>query len=283
VYTLYGDHTFAAHLRQRGMDAEHLHPVAALPHAAAALPATRREDAVAVYVPACINRIFGTSRAGDDGPGLAAAIVALADRAGRPVWIPDDVAGTCCATPWSSKGHARGHELMGARMADALWRWSDAGRLPVVIDATSCAHGITAELDDERLARVTVLDPLAWAEQELLGRLTVTRRVGRVAVHPTCSARHLGTDGALTRIAAVCADEVVVPPSAACCGMAGDRGLLHPELIEAATREEAAEVVAAGCDAHVSANRTCEIAMEHATGRMYESVLQVLERATRPS
>jgi hypothetical protein len=27
VYTLYGDHTFAAHLRQQGIDAEHLHPL----------------------------------------------------------------------------------------------------------------------------------------------------------------------------------------------------------------------------------------------------------------
>jgi hypothetical protein len=43
VYTLYGDHTFAAHLRQRGMDAEHLHPLAVLPQTAAARkPSSKR-------------------------------------------------------------------------------------------------------------------------------------------------------------------------------------------------------------------------------------------------
>ena len=43
---------------------------------------------------------------------------------GCRVWIPDDVAGHCCATPWSSKGYRRGHDHMAARTAAALWRWS---------------------------------------------------------------------------------------------------------------------------------------------------------------
>lgn len=73
-----------------------------------------------------------------------------------------------------------------------------------------------------------------------------------------------------------------VPPSAECCGFAGDRGLLHPELTASATRDEAAEVTAAAFDPHLPANRTCEIGLEQATGRPYESVVQALERATRP-
>jgi D-lactate dehydrogenase len=64
--------------------------------------------------------------------------------------------------------------------------------------------------------------------------------------------------------------------------MAGDRGLLHPELTAAATAAEAAEVTARPFDAHVSANRTCELALEQATARPYESIVCLLERATRP-
>ena len=45
---------------------------------------------------------------------------------------------------------------------------------------------------------------------------------------------------------------------------------------------EPAEVAAAPFDAYVSANRTCEIGLEQATGRPYESAIQLLERATRP-
>jgi D-lactate dehydrogenase len=74
---------------------------------------------------------------------------------------------------------------------------------------------------------------------------------------------------------------VVVPPSATCCGFAGDRGMLHPELTAAATRDEAAEVTTREFDLHLSSNRTCEIGMQRATGRMYESIVFPLEELTR--
>ena len=35
-------------------------------------------------------------------------------------------------------------------------------------------------------------------------------------------------------------------------------------------------------DAYLSSNRTCEIGMSRATGRDYESVINALDRATRP-
>jgi D-lactate dehydrogenase len=102
-----------------------------------------------------------------------------------------------------------------------------------------------------------------------------------VAVHPTCSGRHLGLDRRLRALAGELADDPQVPPSAACCGFAGDRGFLHPELTAAATVEEAAEVRAGEFAAFVSSNRTCEIAMERATGRPYVHVIQLLEELTR--
>ena len=89
------------------------------------LPFTVREGAAAVYMPACINRIFGNDRDRAIHPTVPEALVALSARAGLPLWIPDDVAGHCCGTPWSSKGYRRGHELMAARTRDALRRWSD--------------------------------------------------------------------------------------------------------------------------------------------------------------
>ena len=74
-----------------------------------------------------------------------------------------------------------------------------------------------------------------------------------------------------------------MPPDAGCCGFAGDRGMLHPELTAAATRPEALDVAALGApdDVYVSTNRTCEVDMTRATGRVYRHVLELLEEATR--
>ncbi|MFJ9075246.1 FAD-binding and (Fe-S)-binding domain-containing protein [Streptomyces sp. NPDC102278] len=256
--------------------------------AARALPDTRRAGAVAVYYPACVNRIFGGPD-GEPGPSLPEAVVALSERAGRPVWIPRDVTGTCCATIWHSKGYDAGNRVMANRMVESAWRWTAGGRLPLVVDASSCTLGIAHEVvphltDDNRAlhAELRVLDSVVWAAEELLPRLAVRRTIGSAVLHPTCSMEHLGDTAQLRAVAEACAEEVVVPDDAGCCAFAGDRGMLHPELTASATAREAAEVTARAFDAHLSANRMCEVGMDQATGRSYHSALLELERATRP-
>lgn len=257
--------------------------------AARTLPETSRSAAVTVYYPACVNRIFGGPE-GHGGPSLPEAVVAVSRRAGMPVWIPEDVAGTCCATIWHSKGYERGNTVMANRIVEAAWGWTAGGRLPLVVDASSCTLGIAHEVvpylteENRRLHReLTIVDSIVWAAEELLPRLTVERRVGSAVLHPTCSMRHLGDEEQLRTVAEACATEVVVPDDAGCCAFAGDRGMLHKELTESATAKEAAEVTSRRYDVHLSANRMCEVGMDHATdGRGYYSALIELEWATRP-
>jgi D-lactate dehydrogenase len=264
-----------------------------MPQAAGRPPVTARMGAAAVYVPSCVNRMFGPSRGlnGDGSPlSVVDAMVVVSARAGLPVWIPPDVAGHCCAVPWGSKGYGDGHAWMANRMVASLWRWTDGSELPVVIDASSCTHGIANEsgdaLTEENQARhgkLEIVDAADWARERLLPKLRIPSKAASVAVHPTCAGRHLGIDRRLRKLAAELADEVYVPPSAACCGFAGDRGFLHPELTASATQEEATEIRAREFDAHVSTNRTCEIGMERATGRPYVHAIQLLEERTRPA
>jgi D-lactate dehydrogenase len=253
------------------------------------LPSTAREGAAAVYFPACINRIFGRDPGQHRHPSLPQSLVEVSARAGQPLWIPGDVAGKCCSTPWSSKGYNRGHRWMAATTCDALWEWSGHGTLPVVIDAASCTNGLLDDvknyLDEEhraRLEQITLLDSIAWCDS-LLPALTITRRIQRAALHPTCSTTHLGLTRTLERLASRLADEVLVPVGTTCCGTAGDRGLLHPELVTSATREEKAGLDRVPAQAYLSANRTCEMGLRQATGRPYESFVFLLEELTRPT
>ena len=257
--------------------------------AAKRLPATDRSTAAAVYYPACVNRIFGDPD-GHEGPSLPEAMVIVSARAGRPVWIPEDVTGTCCATIWHSKGYDSGNALMANRIVEAAWRWTDGGDLPLVVDASSCTLGIAHEVvpyltpaNAKLHAGLTVVDSLVWAADELLPRLEVEHRVDSAVLHPTCSMQHLGDEEHLRKVAEACAEEVVTPLDAGCCAFAGDRGMLHKELTLSATAKEAAEVRSRSYDAYLSANRTCEIGMDFATGGPgYRSVVLELERATRP-
>jgi D-lactate dehydrogenase len=250
-------------------------------------PATTHEGACAVYFPACVNRIFGNPREGSAGPSVQEALVAVSARAGRPVWIPDDVAGHCCATPWSSKGYHRGQELMARRIAAAILRWTREGELPLVVDATSCSHGLLSEVDTqleddmrERFKQVRVIDSIAWVHDSLLPALHVARKADSVAVHPPCAAIHLGLEGKLHSIAEVLADQVILPAETTCCGTAGDRGLLHPELPASALRGAAEELDGRALSACLCSNRTCEMGLQQVTGRNWSSFVLLLERLT---
>jgi len=253
------------------------------------LPQTSRQGAAAVYFPACINRIFGRAQGMARRPSLPEALVALSARAGQPLWIPANVRGLCCSTPWSSKGYRLGHEWMATAIADAMWDWSNGGALPVVIDAVSCTHGllddVRTHIDRERQKRfdkIELVDAIVWVHR-LLPSLPIKGKLASAAVHPTCSMIHLGLEEKFIEIARAVADDVIVPIGTTCCGTAGDRGLLHPELVVSATREEKAYLDAHPADVYLSANRTCEMGLQQATGKPYESFVFTLEELTRPN
>jgi len=268
---------------------------AGLPGAApGSLPATSQDGAAAVYVPSCTNRIFGRAASGGGAqPSLATALVEVSARAGQPVWVPEDVPGTCCGLPWSSKGFGAAHRHKANEIVERLWGWTGEGRLPVVIDAASCTQAVTglggaapdesvlSEPNAEHLGQLRVLDSVAWAHDHLLPRLEISRTVGTATLHPTCATRHLGLSLRLRALASALADDVYVAPSATCCGFAGDRGFSHPELAAAATHDQAAELAGRDFDAHLSSNRTCEIGLSRATGAPYESFVFLLEELTR--
>ncbi|GGG67898.1 FAD-binding and (Fe-S)-binding domain-containing protein [Corynebacterium pelargi] len=260
-----------------------------LPLPAQALPHTTAEGATAVYFPACINRMFGNSaEANPEHLPLPRAVVELGRRAGAPVWIPEDVAGDCCGTPWSSKGYKEGFEYQARTLALDLLRWSDEGRLPVIVDAASCTHGMITQMQDvlepslrKRLAAVEILDVVEWLHRTVIEHLPIVEDFGRIAVHPTCSVQHMQQSEMLLAVANRCG-QAVVPEGAGCCGSAGDRVMLHPELSKSATQAEAEALEAGNFDAFVASNRTCEMGLEMVCGQVFEHVAVLLERASRP-
>ena len=250
-------------------------------------PRTDKAGAQAVYFPSCISRVMGHLAGEPDGTSLMEAFVTVANRAGVPVWIPANVEGTCCGVPFSSKGYEDGFDVAVNLAIARFWEWSDQGRLPVVIDTSPCTYGLTTcrpyltRENQERFDRLRILDSTAFVHDQILPRLTIKRKVGSVALHPVCSVVKMNLSPKLEGIARACSQQVTVPLLAGCCGFAGDRGFLFPELTASATRREATEVIAGRHDGCFSSSRTCEIGMTRATGQIYRSYLYLLEHATR--
>jgi len=218
---------------------------------------------------------------------LMEAFLELARRAQVPLHIPSDISGNCCGVPFSSKGYAAAHKLAVNRIIERFWEWSDRGRLPIVTDTSPCVYGLMTarpELTPEnrqRFDRLRILDSIAFVHETLLPKLVITGKAEAVAMHPVCSVVKMNLAAKLEAIARACSERVVIPDDAGCCGFAGDRGFLVPELTAAATRPEAAQVTAQSFDGYYSSSRTCEIGMSRATGQVYRSFIYMLEQATR--
>ena len=238
------------------------------------------EAPVAVYLPACVNVMFGPA----EGVGVQRSLEDLCAAAGIALLVPEGIDSLCCGTPWSSKGITAGLEAMRAAVLPAIRAATDDGRLPVISDASSCTEGFRHLVESDPELHVQVIDAVAFVAEHILPLLPEHERLASLALHPTCSSTRMGLDPDLVRVAAAAAEQVTVPLDWGCCAFAGDRGMLHPELTAAATRREACEVAEIGAEAHASCNRTCELGMTRATGSPYRHVLELLaEQALRSS
>ena len=231
-----------------------------------------------VYFPACGGRIFGANS--PDEASLADVVIELLVRAGYAPRLPEGFDKLCCGQMLESKGMADAADQMADNLTEALLKAADDGHggfYPVIIDASTCS----VRMKEHLAGRLPLYDFHEFAHDALLPRLRITRKPGPVALHVNCSVRRTGSDAKLRRLIEACVDQVVEPAGVLCCGFAGDRGFVVPELNVHALRS-IHEALPKNCCEGVSTNRTCEIGLTAETGRAYHSIAYLLEECSRP-
>ncbi|WP_240231412.1 FAD-binding and (Fe-S)-binding domain-containing protein [Devosia lacusdianchii] len=229
-----------------------------------------------VYFPSCATRMFGAPKSEHDLLDVPAAMLALLERAGFDVIVPEHLNGQCCGQPFQSKGFPEQAASVGGELKRELSALSDAGRLSVVTDASTCAKHLREFPGD-----APVLDSSQFLLSHVLPKLTMTRKLPVVAVHHNCSAQRLAEQPMTEAIAAACADRVAVLSSVTCCGYAGDKGLFFPELNAHATRFVRQDIPD-GCTLGVSTVSTCASGLSEHAGVPFVGLASLLEWASRP-
>lgn len=228
-----------------------------------------------VYFPTCGGRIFGPSEASD--PQLGDVILTLLRRAGYAPILPSAFDQLCCGQMLASKGMAEEADDMSQTLERALMAASENGRYPVIMDASTCS----ARMQKHLAGRLKLYDFHEFAHDALLPRLIINKVPGPIALHINCSVRKTGSDAKLKAVLAACAEQIIEPSAVTCCGFAGDRGFVVPELNQHALRHIHQELPST-CRCGVSTNRTCEIGLTAETGRNYQSIAYLLEKCSRP-
>ncbi|WEK36024.1 MAG: FAD-binding and (Fe-S)-binding domain-containing protein [Candidatus Pseudobacter hemicellulosilyticus] len=234
-----------------------------------------------VYFPSCISRVMGSHTEGKKN--ILDTFLSVARKAGVQVLIPKDLQGSCCGQIFSSKGFQAAYSYTANKIVDSLWSATASGLYPVIMDVSSCVYTLkhlrpALSPDKQQLYdQLRILDSVDFLHDMVLPVAGPLHKKENIVLHPVCSLKKLGTEDKFVRIARHFANEVTVPVQAGCCGMAGDRGFLFPELTAAATSAEAAEVSSQSYNGYYSSTKTCEMALSEATKANYESILYLAD------
>jgi D-lactate dehydrogenase len=241
-------------------------------------PAPLQRAERVVYFPSCAARNMGPQRGHDGVEMLPTVAERLFQRAGFDVAYPSALAGQCCGQPFESKGLIEAANLKSAELEAALRDASEGGRWPIVFDTSPCAYRMMKVVS----GRLQIQDSIEFVHDMVLPRLTITPQPQAVAVHPVCSVRKMGTTDKLMSIAGRCSGRVVTIDEVQCCGFAGERGFMRPELNEHALRHLKGSLPS-DCTSGYSTSRTCEIGLSEMAEMPYESILYLVERCSAGS
>ena len=228
-----------------------------------------------VYFPSCASRNMGSAKQDDDQRSLQQVTLDLAKKAGLTVIQLADQQAFCCGMPLESKGMFEQADAMREQLNQALLVASDMGRIPVLIDTSPCVFRMSQQLDK----RIQLLDPVHFANRYLVPKLAITPVDDAVAVHITCSTTKQGLGTELIKLAKQCSTRVVVPEDISCCGFAGDKGFVLPELNASALASLRGQVK--DCKEGISTSRTCEIGLARHGEIPYHSLFYLLDRVSK--
>jgi D-lactate dehydrogenase len=249
-----------------------------------------------VYFATCLTRTMGPIEGEPAEVGLAQAVVDVLEACGYEVVYPKGLPRLCCGQPFSSKGFPEAAAVAASATIRALHQATEGGKWPVVCDTSPCTGQFVASIEKshhspeirELLSQIQILDLTQFLARRVIPLRNNWPRARRHAIlHPTCTLQKLGAVPDMKLVASTFSEKSTVPIHSECCGFAGDRGFLHPELTSAATaavgREvrslcngAAAEGLGAAC---YSTCRTCELGMTAATGHAYAGLIHLVREA----
>ncbi|TKB96385.1 FAD-binding and (Fe-S)-binding domain-containing protein [Pedobacter cryophilus] len=256
---------------------------------AKAIPKQKEEQdpiTTVVYFPACISRIMGDVE--ESEKGVMQTFLDVSSKAGIQVVIPSNIEKQCCGQIYSSKGFKGAYSYTVNDTISKLWEITNKGAYSVVIDISSCTQtlnncrpALTAG-NKEKFDLMQIIDSVAYLHDYVMPKVIVSKKKSRIVLHPVCSLQKMdGLERKFNALATHFADDVTQPLFAGCCGMAGDRGFLFPELTKSATLLEKKEVWSSGeFDGYYSSSKTCEIALSEALGKNYHSILKLVDECS---
>ncbi len=217
-----------------------------------------------IYYPSCISRTIG---ADSKDQSLIDVMGQIAELSKVKLIIPSNIDNSCCSTPFSSKGFHDSGIGMFERTINLLFEASVGGKIPIVVDTSPCTYKFLHPSDDiskeshKKWKKLKFIDLIPFLDS--LTKDWNHKPLDReIILHPTCSTQKMKHIQIMESLAKRCVSKVTIPENTNCCGFAGDRGLVVPQLTKNAVRNNKVQLSLKQRKlGGYSSSRMCEIGM----------------------
>ncbi|BDQ29675.1 FAD-binding and (Fe-S)-binding domain-containing protein [Helicobacter ailurogastricus] len=185
-------------------------------------PATKN----VLYFSTCINRAFAPSKLMPDQRSLQEVFESLCKKAGFGVLYPPELPKFCCGKAFIDYKDLSAQNTQ--KNAQLLKNLSQNGSIPIVLDHSACSAYLIEQLEN---AGLQIYDMPIFIQEHLLEHLKIEPLEENIALYTMCAAKRLGYSENMRHLAQACVrGEIVEHIDTGCCGFAGNKGFLTPEL-----------------------------------------------------
>ncbi len=231
-----------------------------------------------VYFVSCVNRTL--AEANLNHTSLANHTLNLFKKAGYRAIFPKDMDELCCGQPFESASAKVDADRATISLNAALVEASNDGEYPIYLDNSPCALRIIEAqqqgLVDKRLKLYHAAD---FMVEHVLPKLKICSVLPELALHIPCSVTKMGGGEQLIKLADACAQNLIIP-DIACCGSAGIKSGIVPELAEHSLRNLKQEI-GDTCSHGVSMSKLCQISLSTHSGINYQSIEALLDECSQ--
>ncbi len=227
-----------------------------------------------IYLSSCLNRAFAPSPLARDKRTLQEVFESLCKKAKISVLYPKSIDKFCCGK--ALKNYTlKNPELNPLNaMMDELLTLSENGKISLVCDHSACGAELLLKLDK----RLKIFDMSEFVEKEILKYLNIKPLEEDIGIYAVCSSKKYGFDTSLRKIASLCTKgKVYEHKNTHCCGFAGDKGFMKPELNMSALNDFEKFFKNLKIKRFYSSSSTCEIGLSDKTKNSWQHLIYLVD------
>lgn len=219
-----------------------------------------------IYFSTCMNRALNNHKNGDER-SMNEVFYNLCKKAGFNILIPPNLENLCCGKAFINNPNA--HKILMQNIRQSLSQFPR--EIPIVCDHSACSWHLI-----ENLGEFNIYDLPNFILDFLAPKLSFQKIAENINIYPVCALKKHNQTQVLINLAKLCVEgELILDEHIFCCGFAGNKGFLSPELNAHALKNNKFKNARG-----FSSSLSCEIGLNTHTNTNWQHIIYLIDEAS---